>query len=653
VNAIRVLAMDAVQKANSGHPGAPLGMADLAFVLWSRFLRFDPERPDWPDRDRFVLSAGHASMLQYALLHLFGYDLPLSQIQEFRQWGSRTPGHPEHDTSGVEITTGPLGQGLATAVGMAIAERSLAARLPGPEFNIVDHHTYVIASDGDMMEGVQSEAASLAGHLRLGKLVVLYDDNGITIDGSTDLSFATEDVAARYEAYGWHAQRVDGHDRPALEAAITAAVAEGGRPSLVAARTHIAYGAPGKQDTSASHGSPLGEEEIRLTKEAYGWPSLDPFFVPDEVRDRFRELGRRHQPTRRAWDKRFSEWGEAHPEGADLWQDLHHPSPPDPAGRPTFDPAKKVATRAASGKTLSWLVPRVPALLGGSADLTPSNLTMTGEEGVFAAENPAGRYLHFGIREHAMAAAMNGMALHGGVLPFGGTFLIFSDYLRPALRLSALMGTRVIYVFTHDSIFLGEDGPTHQPIAALPALRAIPHLTVIRPSDPEETVRAWELALERRGPVALSLTRQGLPVLDREGLGCKAGLERGAYVLLEVEDPRLIAFATGSEVHLTLEAARQVNGEGGRVRVVAVPSWEIFEEQEAAYREEVLAPDVTNRMAVEAASPFGWERFVGMAGEVVGMTGFGASAPAGVLAEKFGFTVPAVAAVMKRRLAGG
>jgi transketolase len=535
---------------------------------------------------------------------------------------------------------------------MAIAERSLAARLPGPEFKIVDHHTYVLASDGDMMEGVQSEAASLAGHLRLGKLIVLYDDNHITIDGSTDLAFATEDVPARYAAYGWHVQRVDGHDRPALEKAIAAARNEGDHPSLIAARTHIAYGAPHKQDSAAAHGSPLGEEEIRLTKEAFAWPSLEPFFVPEAIRDRCRELGRRHQSTRRAWEESFSAWRDAYPEGADLWDRLHHPSPPDPAGRPTFDPAKKVATRAASGKALAWLVPRVPALMGGSADLTPSNLTQTGEEGAFSAGNPAGRYIHYGIREHAMAAAMNGMALHGGVRPFGGTFLIFSDYLRPALRLSALMGMNVIYVFTHDSIFLGEDGPTHQPIAALPALRAIPHLTVIRPSDPEETVRAWELALERGGPVALSLTRQGVPVLDRKGLGCRAGLERGAYVLLDAEDPQLIAFATGSEVHLTLDAAREVNGEGGRVRVVAVPSWEIFAEQDAAYREEVLAPRVTNRMAVEAASPFGWERFVGLEGEVVGLEGFGASAPAGVLAEKFGFTVPAVVAVMKRRLAG-
>ena len=655
VNAIRVLAMDAVQKADAGHPGAPMGMADMAYVLWSRHLRFDPAAPDWPDRDRFVLSAGHASMLLYALLHLTGYDLPLREIESFRQWGSRTPGHPEHGlTPGVETTTGPLGQGLANAVGMAAAEAHLAARLNLPDFPVVDHRTWVIASDGDMMEGVQSEAASLAGHLGLAKLVVLYDDNRITIDGETALAFAHEDVGRRYEAYGWHVQRVDGHDRLALAAALEDARNETARPSLVAARTHIAAGAPTKQDTAASHGTPLGAEEVARTKAVYGWPAEPPFHVPDDVRTHYLALGTRHTESRRAWERLLGTYRERHPERAALWDALHAPAfPADRTGLPRFAPGTSAATRKASGKALSWLLPRVPSLLGGSADLTPSNNTKAGEEAPFSRANRAGRYVHFGVREHAMAAAMNGMALHGGILPYGGTFLVFSDYLRPALRLSALMQTRVVFVFTHDSVLLGEDGPTHQPIAQLAALRAIPGLTVIRPSDANETVLAWEVALERKGPVALALTRQDLPVLDPDALGARGDLRRGAYVLLEPPgDLDLIAFATGSEVHPTVEAARRLNAAGARVRVVAVPSWEIFFEQEAAYRRDVLAPGVSRRVAVEAGAPFGWERFVGLEGTLLGMRTYGASAPWKVLQEKFGFTSEAVEAALARRLEG-
>jgi transketolase len=656
VNAVRCLAMDAVQNANSGHPGAPMGMADAAYVLWTRFLRFDPGHPDWPNRDRFILSAGHACMLQYALLHLTGYDLSLDDLKRFRQWGSRTPGHPEHGlTPGIETTTGPLGQGISNAVGMAAAEAHLAARLNTPDFAAVDHHTWVLASDGDLMEGVQSEAASLAGQWKLGKLAVVYDDNHITIDGDTALAFDGEDKGARYEAYGWHVQRVDGHDRAALEKALEAARAETGRPSLIVARTHIALGAPTKQDTAGAHGSPLGEDEIRKTKEVYGWPPDKTFYVPDDVREAFLTAGRRHVKTREAWESGFRAWREKHPEKAALWDALFSGeiAVPD-EGRPAFETGKSMATRSASGKALGWLKPRVPALVGGSADLEPSNKTLNEGDVAFSAETRDGRYFHFGVREHGMAAVMNGMALHGGLLPFGGTFLIFSDYLRPSLRLAALMKAHVIYVFTHDSVFLGEDGPTHQPIAQLAALRAIPHLTVIRPADAVETVAAWELALGRRGPVALSLTRQKVPVLDYEGLGSRPDVSRGAYIVSDCEGtPELIAFATGSEVHVTVEAASRLRKDGARVRVVSVPSWEVFSEQDETYRRKVLAPEVANRMAVEAGAPFGWERFTGLEGEIVGIRRFGASAPWEKIQEEFGFTPEAIERAMRRRLSRG
>ncbi len=652
-NTIRVLVMDAVQKADSGHPGAPMGLADVATVLWTRFLRFDPTCPDWPNRDRFVLSAGHACMLQYALLHLTGFDLSMDDLMAFRQWESRTPGHPEFGhTPGVEITTGPLGQGIASAVGMALAERHLAARLNTPDFAVVDHWTYVIAGDGDLMEGVQAEAASLAGHLGLGKLIVVYDDNRITIDGATSLAF-DEDRGARYEAFGWHVLHVDGHDRAAIAEALTMARADTERPSLIVARTHIAFGAPTKQDTSEAHGTPLGPEEIRGAKTAYGFPPDQAFFVPDDVRAHFMEAGSRHRPERAEWETRFSAWRRTHAEKAALWDALHAPAVPV-EGRPTFETGKSIATRAASGKALEWLKPRVPALIGGSADLEPSNKTWNKGDVAFSRETPEGRYIHFGVREHAMGAMMNGMAVYGGLVPFGGTFLTFSDYMRGAIRLAALMGVRVIYVFTHDSIFLGEDGPTHQPVEHLAALRAIPGLLTLRPADAAETVTAWEVALERRGPTALCLTRQGVPVLDHAGRGPTEGLRRGAYILAGADaEPDLIAFATGSEVHVTLEAAATLAKEGTRVRVVAVPSWELFAEQDASYRRAVLAPQVRHRMAVEAAVPLGWERFIGLDGMFVGMRRFGASAPAEVLQEKFGLDADAIAAAMRRTLQRG
>ena len=652
VNTIRALVLDAVQEANSGHPGAPLGMADAAYVLWSRFLRFDPARPDWPNRDRFVLSAGHASMLLYALLHLTGYAVSLDDLRRFRQWGSITPGHPEADlTPGVETTTGPLGQGISTAVGLALAERHLAARLNTGDTDLVDHRTYVLASDGDLMEGVQAEACSLAGHLGLGKLIVLYDDNRITIDGSTDLTFS-ENVSARFAAYGWQVQSVDGHDRNALEAALARAVGDDARPSLVLARTHIAAGSPHKQDTAASHGAPLGEEEVRLAKMAYGLPPDKTFFVAEDVRAHFQALGRRHTAERVQWERTFADYRARNPQEAKLWDALHDPNPPGPDDeRPAFSPGQSVATRKASLAALGWLLPRVPALVGGSADLEPSNLTRPEGDPAFSRQTPEGRYLHFGVREHAMAAILNGIARHGGLLPYGGTFLVFSDYLRPALRLAAMMQTRVVFVFTHDSVLLGEDGPTHQPVAQIASLRAIPGLTVIRPSDAVETVAAWEVALERPGPTALLLTRQGVPVLDRDPQAAREAVYRGAAVVFDGgQEPLLVAFATGSEVSVTVEAARMLAAEGKAVRVVAVPSWELFFEQDEALRERILAPEVPHRMAVEAAAPFGWERFVGREGRILGMDRFGASAPGAVLQEQFGFTATAIAAAMREEL---
>jgi transketolase len=652
VNTIRMLSADAVQKANSGHPGLPMGAAPMAYTLWTRFLRFNPVNPGWPGRDRFVLSAGHGSMLLYSLLHLSGYDLSLEEIEQFRQWGSSTPGHPElGETPGVETTTGPLGQGFGNAVGMALAEARLAAEFNRPGHEIVDHYTYVLASDGDMMEGVQSEAASLAGHLGLNKLVVLYDDNHVTIDGHTSLTFS-EDVKARYEAYRWHVQEVgDGNDTEAIAAAIERARQDLERPSLIAVRTQIGYGSPNKQDTSSAHGEPLGEEELALTKENLGWPQQPSFFVPPEVSERFAELAERGARAEKEWTDALHAYGEAEPELAAEWRRrMSAVLPPDWAqSLPVFSPSDgAMATRAASGKILNAVANRLPELIGGSADLAPSNKTVVADSGNFGRGAYDQRNLRFGVREHAMGSMMNGMALHGGLIPYGGTFLVFADYMRPAVRLAALMGLRVIYVYTHDSIAVGEDGPTHEPIEQVGSLRLIPGLTVIRPADANEVSEAWRIAIEgRKGPVALILTRQGLPIIDRSAheLAGAEMVRRGGYVLAREPDgsePELILIASGSEVHLALGAWHRLVRDGVACRVVNLASWEIFEEQDEAYQLQVLPPSVTARLAVEAGTTLGWQRYTGPAGDVLGIDRFGASAPGPVNLEKFGFTVDEV-----------
>lgn len=644
INTIRFLAVDAVQRAESGHPGMPMGAATMAYVLWMRHLRHNPRDPQWPDRDRFVLSAGHGSMLLYALLHLTGYDLPMEELKTFRQWGSVTPGHPEaHLTPGVETTTGPLGQGVANAVGMAIAEKHLAARFNTPEHNIVDHYTYAICSDGDLMEGISHEAASMAGHLGLGKLIYLYDDNEISIDGSTDLAF-TEDVDARFEAYGWHVQRVsDGNDLDAVDAAIQAAKAEAGRPSLISVQTHIGYGSPNQQDTAAAHGSPLGEREVRRTKRNLGWPEDKTFFVPDDVRDHMRNALDHGADAQNDWNDRFAAYEDVHPDNAQAFTAAMAGNLPGGwvDALPTFDAGSSMATRASSGEALDAIGPHLPMLIGGSADLTGSNKTDIEGRHDFQKDHPEGQYFRFGVREHAMAGAANGMALHGGVRPYVGTFLIFSDYLRPSLRLSALMEQPVVYVFTHDSIGLGEDGPTHQPIEHLMALRAIPNCTVIRPADANETAQAWRAALDNdHGPTALALTRQGLPTLDRSRNASADGLLRGAYVLSDDDGPPdAILMASGSEVQHIVAAADTLRSDDGlNIRVVSMPSWALFDKQPDAYQQAVLPPDVTARLAIEAGRSQGWERYVGLGGRIIGIDRFGASAPGAVNMKKFGFT---------------
>ncbi len=648
VDTIRTLAIDSIQKANSGHPGMPMGMADSAYVLWTQFLKHNPADPSWPDRDRFVLSAGHGSMLLYSLLHLTGYGLPLDQIKQFRQWESITPGHPEYgDTPGVETTTGPLGQGFANGVGLAVAERLLAQEFNRPGFEIVSHYTYAIVSDGDLMEGVSHEAASLAGHLGLGKLIYLYDDNHITIEGDTALTFS-EDVRGRFEAYGWHVQSVDGHDRTAVASAIHRAQAEGSRPSLILCRTHIGHGSPNKQDTAKAHGEPLGVEEVRLTKEAIGWPADAQFMIPEEVLVRFRAALKQGGESQSAWDALFDRYKGTYPELAAQWTRRMVGDLPSAWQEllPQFEPGEAdLATRVAGGAIMNAIAPVFPELVGGSADLHPSTKTYLAAYPAVEAGNYSGRNLHFGIREHAMAGMLNGMALHGGLRPFGSTFLVFSDYMRPSIRLAALMRLPVIYVFTHDSIFVGEDGPTHQPVEQLASLRAIPGLTVIRPADARETVVAWRSILEHRGgPVALLLTRQKVPIL--EGVD-PAGVARGAYVIRDVEAPDLLLLASGSEVQVVLRAQELLLEVGIAARVVSMPSWELFEAQPSAYKEAVLPPEITARMAVEAGVPFGWERYVGHEGDIVGLDRFGSSAPYRVLAEQFGFTGGAVAARAK------
>ena len=648
INTLRTLAMDMVQRANSGHPGMPMGAADMAYVLWTRFLRHNPANPNWPDRDRFVLSAGHGSTLLYSLLHLTGYDLPLEELMSFRQWGSCTPGHPEYGCApGVETTTGPLGQGFANGVGMAIAEAYLAARFNRPGHKIVDHYVYAIVSDGDLMEGIASEAASLAGHLRLGKLIYLYDDNRVTIEGSTDLAF-TEDRGKRFEAYGWHVQRVDGYDLEAIADAIRAAQRDP-RPSLIMARTHLAYGSPHKQNDAKAHGAPLGEEEVRLTKESLGWPTEPPFLIPEEALAHFRQALERGRAWEAEWRARFEAYAAEYPDLAEEWRmAMAGELPPGwDASLPVFKPENgPMSTRVASGKALNSIAPRLPTLIGGSADLAPSTKTYLEGLGDFGAEDRLGRNLHFGVREHAMGGILNGMALHGGVIPFGGTFLVFSDYMRPSIRLAAMMRLHVIYVFSHDSLWIGEDGPTHQPVEQLASLRAIPNLTVIRPADANETVVAWRVALEQRsGPVALILSRQSLPILDRSSLAPAEELVRGAYVLAEAEggQPDIILIATGSEVHLALAARERLAERGVRARVVNMPSWELFDRQPESYRQAVLPPHVTARLAIEAGVSQGWHRYVGPAGDVMSIERFGASAPYKVLQEKFGFTAENVA----------
>jgi transketolase len=644
INTVRTLAMDAVQQADSGHPGTAMALAPLAYVLWQRHLKYNPTNPEWIDRDRFVLSAGHACMLLYSVLYLTGYDLSLDDIKQFRQWGSRTPGHSEHGvTPGVEATTGPLGQGVGNAVGMAIAEAQLAAF-----GDIIDHYTYFLASDGDLMEGISHEACSLAGHLKLGKLIGFYDDNRITIDGSTDLAFS-DDTAKRFEAYGWHVQRIaDGNDLDALDTAIAAAKRATDRPSLIIVRTHIAWGSPHKQDTAEAHGAPLGAEEVKLTKQNLGWPSLEPFYVPPDALEHWRRAETRGARLESEWRKKWDAYRSAHRErAAELERRLAGRLPDGwDAALPTFGPKDAQATRAASGKVLNAIASKLPELIGGSADLTGSNNTEIKDGGR--------RNFHFGVREHAMGAALNGIALHGGFIPFGGTFLIFSDYMRPSIRLAALTHLKPIYVFTHDSIGLGEDGPTHQPIEHLSALRAIPNMTVIRPSDPTEVVEAWRAAImHQKGPVALVLTRQKVAVVDRAKYAAAAGLHRGGYVLADSGGgkPDIVLIGTGSEVEIVLGAYEKLTADGRRPMAVSMPCMEYFAQQPQSYRDAVLPPGVP-RIAVEAAAPQSWYRWVGERGVVIGLERFGESAPYQRVYKELGLTVDHVVTAAKELIGG-
>jgi transketolase len=647
INTLRFLAVDMVQKANSGHPGLPLGSATMAYTLWDRLLKFNPHDPLWPDRDRFVLSAGHGCALLYALLHVTGFDLSLEELKRFRQWDSRTPGHPEYGkTAGVEATTGPLGQGLANAVGMAIAEVSLAARFNRPGHRIVDHYTYVLASDGDLEEGISSEAGSDAGHLRLGKLIVLYANNHITIEGSTELAF-TEDRMARFAAFGWHVQHVEqSNDVEAVESALRAAQEEMGRPSIIAVRTHIGFGSPHKQDTAAAHGEPLGVEEVRLTKGGLGWPVAPLFHIPEEALEHFREAVKRGSATQKDWELHFQIYTEEYPDlAAEFERVMNRKLPKDwDSGLPTFTSADgPMATRIASGKTIEVLASHLPELMGGSADLAPSTHTNMDGAGNFEPENWAGRNMHFGIREHAMGAILNGMALHRGLIPYGGTFLIFSDYMRPPMRLAAMNSLPVIYVFTHDSIAMGEDGPTHQPVEQLMGLRSIPDMVVLRPADANETVSAWRIAIGRNeGPIALVLTRQGLPVLDLSRYpGIPDGVQLGGYILADCDAetrPDIILIATGSEVHLALESRERLATDGVQVRVVSMPSTNLFSAQSDEYRDKVLIPGVP-LLVIEAGVSLGWRSYVGPQIAVIGVDTFGASAPGPIVMDHYGFTV--------------
>jgi transketolase len=645
--------MDGVQKAKSGHPGMPMGMAPVAYVLWTKYLNHNPENMHWQNRDRFVLSGGHGSMLLYSLLHLTGYKVTLDDLKSFRQLGSKTPGHPEYGhTDGVEVTTGPLGQGFANGIGMAIAQKYLAARYNRPGFKIIDYHIYATLGDGDLMEGITAEAASLAGHLKLDNLIYFYDDNHISIDGSTELAF-TEDRAKRFEAYEWFVQKVkDGNDLKAIDNAIQRAKKEKDRPSIIMVRTHIGYGSPNKHDTAEAHGTPLGEEEIKLTKEFYGWDPEKQFYIPEKALAQFRKAIEAGKKKEEKWNEKLAAYKLKFPELAAELENIRQGNFGEEwkNALPTFTDA--MATREASGKTLNAIVPFLPSMIGGSADLTPSNNTLVKGMGEFQSKNRAGRYIRYGVREHAMGAIMNGMAITDGIIPYGGTFFVFSDYMRPAIRLGCIMGIRPIYVFTHDSIGVGEDGPTHEPVEQLAALRCIPKMISLRPSDANETVAAWKFAIEyKNGPVALLLTRQKLPTIDRAKYPSADNLVKGAYILIENSStPDIILIGTGSEVQLALGAYEQLVQEGVKARVVSMPSWELFERQTKEYRDAVLPPSVKKRIAVEAAVSMGWEKYIGDAGRFVGMNSFGASAPVDAVFKHFGFTVENVVKTAKEIL---
>jgi transketolase len=653
INTIRTLSIDGVQKANSGHPGMPMGLAPAAYVLWTKHLNHNPENMHWQNRDRFVLSGGHGSMLIYSLLHLTGYNLPLEELMKFRQLGSKTPGHPEFGhTDGVEVTTGPLGQGFTNGVGMAIAQKYLAAHYNKPGFKVIDYTIYATLGDGDLMEGITSEAASLAGHLKLGNLVYIYDDNHISIDGPTEIAF-TEDRAKRFESYGWQVLKVkDGNDIKAIDAAIKRAKKETGRPSIIMIRTHIGYGSPNKHDTSEVHGSPLGEEEVKLTKKAYGWDPEKQFYIPEKALKQFRKAVTAGRKKEIKWNTKFAGYKKKYPELAAELENIRNGNFGEEWKKALPKFTEAMATRDASGKILNAIAPHLPSMIGGSADLAPSNNTYVKSMGEFQAKNYGGRYMRYGVREHAMGAIMNGMAITDGIIPYGGTFFVFSDYVRPAIRLACIMGIRPIYVFTHDSIGVGEDGPTHEPVEQLAALRCIPNMVSIRPADANETVAAWKFAIEyKNGPVALLLTRQKLPTLDRVKYSTADNLVKGAYILIENSStPDLILIGTGSEVQLALGAYDKLIQEGKKVRVVSMPSWELFERQSKEYRNFVLPPNIKKRVAVEALITMGWEKYVGDNGIIIGMNSFGTSAPVNEIFKHFGFTVENVLARAKEIL---
>ncbi len=658
IQTIRFLSIDGVQKANSGHPGMPMGMAAAAYTLWTKNLRFNPKNPHWHNRDRFILSAGHGSMLLYSLLHLCGFDISLDELKSFRQWASKTPGHPEYDPDrGIEVTTGPLGQGISNAVGMAIAQKHLASHFNKPDFPIFDYNIYTIAGDGCLQEGISAEASSLAGHLALDNLILIYDDNHITIDGDTDISF-TEDVAKRYEAYGWYVQTVggDGNDMQAFQKALENAKNQKDRPSIIKLRTHIAYGSPNLQDSEKAHGSPLGEDEIKLIKKNFGWDPEKTFHIPQEVSDHMQKTVTKGAQTEQKWNKMFDNYTTKYPDLAKQFKDAAANKLPIDIDEqlPKFEPGSSVATRKASGNVLNALMPHIPLILAGSADLTPSNNTLfTGAEN-FQKDNPSGRYIRYGVREHAMGAIMNGISVSGLARAYAGTFMVFSDYMRPAIRLAALSKYPTIFVFTHDSIGLGEDGPTHQPVEHLAALRAIPNLLVFRPADANETAQAWKYTLQNKDkPVILLLTRQGLPVLDQQKYGsAEDGVAKGAYILTKQDNPDILLLATGSEVEIAISAAQALAADNIKAQVISMPCWKLFEQQDQTYKDSVLPPSVTARVAIEAGIEQGWNKYLGNKGVFIGMKTFGASAPAKTCFQNFGITTENVIAASKKLLKG-